>query len=259
VYGLNGMLKEYAGYLKSNSIRTIKRPELVAMLERATEVFNAYDQEMRDAIAAVDGRPGDPGPAGTAGLDGVNGIAGAAGKDGAQGEIGPAGKDGVDGLPGVKGDRGLQGLKGDQGVKGDPGAKGEQGVQGVKGETGSKGDQGIQGIQGAKGDQGIQGIQGAKGDQGTAAINSKIAEFTGVTNALGIATIPITGFTTISSIWIRATAAANAQMVTGVEISRSLTSIVIQGYQAKPLVLLSAGPFEIASAGKTVAITVIGT
>jgi hypothetical protein len=247
VYGLNGMLKEYAGYLKSNSMRTIKRPELVAMLERATEVFNAYDQEMRDAIAAVDGRPGDPGPAGTAGLDGVNGIAGAAGKDGAPGEIGPAGKDGVDGLPGVKGDRGLQGLKGDQGVKGDPGAKGEQGVQGVKGETGSKGDQGI------------QGIQGVKGDQGTAAINSKIAEFTGVTNALGIATIPITGFTTISSIWIRATAAANAQMVTGVEISRSLTSIVIQGYQAKPLVLLSAGPFEIASAGKTVAITVIGT
>jgi len=125
------------------------------------------------------GDTGEQGPEGPQGIQGIQGPSGTGepgdqgpvGPKGDTGEQGPEGPQGIQGIQGPKGDQGIQGIQGDIGPKGDPGIQGEQGFQGLKGDKGDKGDIGLQGIQGPvgpKGDQGVQGIQGNTGPQGPA-------------------------------------------------------------------------------------------
>lgn len=120
-------------------------------------VEGVTQQQLTDAISAVELTPGPKGDTGDTGPQGPQGI------QGPQGETGPQGIQGVQGLKGDTGDQGPQGLKGDTGDTGPQGVAGERGIQGLKGDTG---DQGIQGETGPKGDTGDTGPQGLPGNDG---------------------------------------------------------------------------------------------
>lgn len=167
-------------------------------------------------------------------------------------------------MPAIKGEPG-ESIKGDKGDKGDPGVgiKGDKGDPGasVKGDKGDKGDPGTPGTKGDKGDKGDPGV-GIKGDKGDTGATERVVELSAVTGTGGIATFTFSpAFTTINAILVKDSwDTVVMQLTTGVEIAgtRSVFGVKIQGIQSRATLLLSAGPFEVLPAGKTVRIVVFG-
>lgn len=229
------MLKNYAVYLKKSTDRYIQRPELVAML---TNTKNALLQQMleedHEIVVPV---KGDNGTDGTAGVDGTNGLDG---KDGTNGKDGKDGKDGTNGRDGLDGTNGTNGL---------PGTAGKDGTNGKDGLPGTNGKDGKDGLPGTNGKDGTNGLPGTP---------KRIEEYTATTNSAGVSTYTWTAFTTINSIIIHSNVVA-PMLITGVELTRTLTGCTVQGLESRGTLLLSAGPFQPAVAGRSIKVTVIGS
>lgn len=170
-----------------------------------------------------------------------------------RGDVGPQGPQGIPGKDGAS----ITGPKGDTGAPGKDGVSitGPQGVPGkdglsIVGPTGPRGETGGIGLTGATGQTGATGPAGRDG------AGLRIEEFSGTTNASGIAAITFSpAYTNVPKIkivegWI------NDQMISGAVVAGSATktgcNVLVKVSRAT--LLLSAGPFQ--TAGANVSITV---
>lgn len=239
-----------------------------------------FDGTFEEFIASLKGDKGDQGDAGNTGPQGVNGdrgpqgekgdtgaqgMKGDVGEKGDKGDTGPAGPTGPTGDKGLKGDTGSTGAVGQKGDKGDTGVPGPKGDTGLTGPAGPKGDSGAKGETGAVGPQGTKGDAGAKGDTGSQGLPGtnatptlfEVVESKVITAGTKVAVKFTKAFTAApvvqpSPIW------NGTQMVIGQASEVTMTGCNVTVMQSRGTLLLTSGPFEVAAAGVTFRMFVIG-
>lgn len=260
--------------------------------------FDGTFEEFLASLRGDKGEQGDPGETGPQGVQGAQGLQGEKGDTGEQGlkgdvgdkgdkgDTGPAGPSGPAGEKGFKGDTGSTGAAGPKGDKGDTGGQGPKGDTGLTGPAGPKGDSGAKGEAGATGPQGPKGDAGVKGDTGAQGVKGDTGATgpKGDTGPQGQQGLPgtnatptlfeiveskvVTAGTKVAIKFTKSFAAPpivqpspiwnGTQMVIGQASEVTITGCNVTVMQSRGTLLLTSGPFEVAAAGVTFRMFVIG-
>lgn len=249
-------IREAAGIQESQiAVKGDTGPAGLSAYEQAVN-NGLFDGTFADFFASLKGDRGYPGDTGLQGVPGDQGL---------QGEKGETGEQGLKGDVGDKGDKGDTGPAGEKGLKGDAGstgAAGPKGDSGAKGEAGAKGDTGAQGVKGDTGATGPKGDTGPQGQQGLPGTNATPTLFEIVESKVVTAGTKVTiKFTKSfsappivqpSPIW------NGTQMVIGQASEVTTTGCNVTVMQSRGTLLLTSGPFEVATTGVNFRMFVIG-